>query len=149
METLKYKVIKSQDQYQAYCQLLEELVSGGQQGKELEEEVELLTLLIEKWDEGHNSFSDVDPTQLLQALMREHQMKAKELAETLGVSKGLVSDILRYQKGLSEEVIRGLSVHFKLSQEAFNRPYKLKTRLNAHLGNAGVMNTTKQMEVPH
>jgi HTH-type transcriptional regulator / antitoxin HigA len=149
METLKYKVIKSQEQYQAYCQALEELVCREQEGKQAEEEIELLTVLIEKWDEAHNSFTDVDPIQLLQGLMQEHQLKAKELAQILGVSKGLVSDILHYHKGLSKEVIRALSTYFKLSQEAFNRPYKLKTSLNAHLRNAGVMNTTKAMETSH
>jgi len=34
---------------------------------------------------------------------------------------------------------------FKLSQEAFNRPYKLIVPENAHLRNASVMNTTKRM----
>src|SRR5690349_10933565 len=88
METLKYKVIKTQEQYQAYCQALEELVCRQQEGKQAEEEIELLTLLIEKWDEAHNSFTDVDPIQLLQGLMQEHRLKAKELAQILGVSKG-------------------------------------------------------------
>lgn len=39
--------------------------------------------------------------------------------------KGM-SDILNYKKGLSKEVIRKLATHFKVRQEAFDRPYKLK-----------------------
>ncbi len=42
-----------------------------------------------------------------------------------GISKGYISDILHYKKGLSKELIRKLAVHFKVSQGAFNRPYKL------------------------
>lgn len=57
--------------------------------------------------------------------LKEHNLKAKDLIEMLGVSKGLVSDILNYKKGMSKEIIRKLSEHFKLSQEAFNRPYPL------------------------
>jgi len=48
------------------------------------------------------------------------------LAKLLHVSEGLVSDMLNYKKGLSKETIRILSERFKLSQEAFNREYKLR-----------------------
>jgi HTH-type transcriptional regulator/antitoxin HigA len=123
---LKYKVIKSKTQYKEYANILEELLTAGTKGKESKEEIELLTLLIEKWDEEHNSFKDVDPVTLLHSLMEEKNLKAKDLVEILDVSKGLVSDILNYKKGFSKEIIRSLSEYFKVSQEAFNRPYKLK-----------------------
>jgi HTH-type transcriptional regulator/antitoxin HigA len=55
--------------------------------------------------------------------MDERNLKAKDLVEILGVSKGLVSDILNYKKGLSKEIIRTLSDYFKVSQEALNKPY--------------------------
>lgn len=123
---LKYKIIHSKSQYKEYTKTLERLLSEKIKSKELVDEIELITLLIEKWDEENNSFDDVDPITLLQSLMEERDLKAKDLAEILGVSKGLVSDILRYKKGLSKEVIRTLSEYFKVSQEAFNRPYQLR-----------------------
>ena len=52
-------------------------------------------------------------------------MKPQDLTTILGISKGYVSDILNYKKGLSKEVIRKLAEYFKVKQEAFNRPYKL------------------------
>lgn len=122
METLKYKIIKTEEQYKEYCSILENLQSNDSSNQD---EVELLTFLIEKWDQDHNSFTDSDPVELLKSLMKDHQLKSKDLVEILGVSKGLVSDILNYRKGLSKEIIRMLSSHFKISQEAFNRPYKL------------------------
>lgn len=123
METLKYKVIKSKTQYNAYCKALETLLESGAKSKAAKDEVDLLTLLIETWDEVHNNFDDLDPVQLLVSLMEEKGMKAKDLADKLGVSKGLISDILNYKKGMSKEVIRGLSNLFAVSQEAFNRHY--------------------------
>ena len=122
MEALKFKVIKSREQYDEYCKVLEELVFA--EGNE--DEIDLLTLLIETYDHEHHSFESFDPVQLLKSLMEDHQMKAKDLVQLLGVSKGLVSDILNYKKGFSKEVIRKLADHFKLNQEAFNRPYALK-----------------------
>ena len=53
-------------------------------------------------------------------------MKAVDLATLLNVSEGLVSDMLKYKKGLSKETIRILSQKFKISQEALNKPYTLK-----------------------
>jgi len=125
METLKYKVIKTKKAYNDYCKKLEELATGAAQNKAVEDEMELLTVLIEKWDVEHNTFADADPVELLKGLMAEHNLKAKDLADELKVSKGLVSDILNYKKGFSKDVIRKLSMRFKLSQEAFNRPYAL------------------------
>jgi HTH-type transcriptional regulator / antitoxin HigA len=142
METLKYKVIKTEEQYKQYCSKLEDLLEKENSSQD---EIELLTLLIEKWDQEHNSFEDQDPVELIHSLMKENNLKSKDLVSILGVSKGLVSDILNYKKGLSKEIIRTLSNHFKLSQEAFNRPYKLKLAINTHLKNASLMNTHKKV----
>lgn len=127
METLKYTVIKNRTQYDQYCNQLEELVMTGAKNKSFQDEIDLLTLLIEKWDEEHNSFQRVDPIRLLKSLMAEHNLKSKDLVSLLGVSKGYVSEIMNYKKGLSKEVIRKLSAKFKVSQEAFNRAYNLSS----------------------
>jgi HTH-type transcriptional regulator/antitoxin HigA len=126
METLKYTVIKNKTQYNKYCQQLESLLESETGNKSLQDEIDLLTLLIETWDADHNTFEDIDPIRLLQSLMDEHEMKPKDLVPVLNVSKGYVSEILNYKKGLSKDVIRMLADYFKVSQEAFNRRYDLK-----------------------
>jgi HTH-type transcriptional regulator/antitoxin HigA len=126
METLKYKVIKTKPQYKLYCDMLEELVFNNKKTKEMKEKIELLTLLIEKWDNEHNTLSSLDPVELLEYLMKENKISQIELAKFLGVSKSLVSEILSYKKGMSKEIIRKLASKFKLSQEAFNKEYKFK-----------------------
>lgn len=147
MTTLKYKIIKSKTQYNQYCQQLEELLESNSKNKAVQDEIDLLTLLIEKWDETHSTFQEVDPIRLLHSLMADHKMKPKDLVELLRVSKGYVSEILHYKKGLSKEVIRALAQHFKVSQEAFNKEYKLKVPENSHLRNASIMNTRKDLVV--
>jgi HTH-type transcriptional regulator/antitoxin HigA len=116
MTELKYKVIKNKTQYKEYCHILEGLIFSSSKSKAVKEEIDLLTLLIERWDAEHNSFEELDPIQLLHSLMKERNMKAKDLVALLEVSKGYVSDILNYKKGLSKEVIRKLANHFKASQ---------------------------------
>lgn len=126
MKELKYTIIKTEMQYDRYCHILEKLVI--QDRKDLADEIDLLTLLIEKWDSENNSFHELNPIELIKALMTENQLRAKDLVEILGLSKGTVSKILNYQKGLSKGSIRTLAQHFKVAQEAFNKSYELASR---------------------
>ncbi len=143
METLKFTIIKDQKQYDEYCDILESLISKDE--KVVQDEIELLTLLIEKWDYEHNTFDDLNPIELLKSLMIENDLKAKDLIDILDLSKGTISKILNCHKGLSKDTIRKLSDYFKVSQETFNRPYKLINEVNRHFKNASLMNTQKEM----
>lgn len=131
---LKYRLIKSEEQYYDYIRILKKLVI--QENEEKEDEIELLELLIDKWDEEHITSKELDPVQLLKYILEENNMKAKDLAEILGLSKGTVSKILNYQKGFSKETIRKLARHFKMQQEAFNRPYPLVGQVSKDLRSA-------------
>lgn len=141
MQNLKYTVIKDKKQYKNYCDTLEELVLKDEGTPE--DEIELLTLLIEKWDKEHGTLSDKDPVEMLKALMTDHHLKAKDLVEIVGLSKGTISKILNHHVGLSRQTIRKLSAHFKVSQEAFNRPYTLKNRYNQRHNSVRLMNSEK------
>ena len=145
MEVLKYKVISSKTQYKEYCNLLENLVFATSKSKNLNDEIALLTLLIEKWDAEHTSFKEFDPVQLLQSFMESHQLKAKDLVELFTLSKSHVSEILNYRKGFSKVVIRKLATYFKVSQEAFNRPYVLKSIEMNGLNNSHQSKSKKEL----
>ncbi len=149
MEILKYTVIKNEEQYDSYCNELRELLiqNSKEENPVIEDQIDLLTLLIETWDEQHNTLGDLDPIQLLKSLMKDHKLKSNDLVKILGTSKSLVSSMLNYRRGLSKENIRKLSAYFKLSQEAFNRPYKLKSSVNKQLRYASVMNSKKDLSI--
>ncbi|OJW58154.1 MAG: transcriptional regulator [Sphingobacteriales bacterium 50-39] len=138
-----FLVIKTINQYKEYCNLLEEIAVIKKKTRQQQDTIELLNLLIEKWDEEHNTFSDAGPVELLDYLMKENKLKAVDLARELAVSKSLVSDIVHYRRGLSMEIIRKLANRFEVSQELFNKPYKLISPVNSHLKDASVMNTKK------
>ncbi len=145
MDSLQYKIIKTDAQYNKYCDILETLVDSDKKTKAVLDEIELLTLIIEKYDADHNTFDDAGPIVLLKSLMKDHKMKAVDLANLLDVSEGLVSDILNYKKGLSKETIRILSERFKLNQETFNRPYELHVPVSSKFKDAKMMNTRKKL----
>ena len=148
METLKYKVIKTAKQYNEYCRILHDLdFFNKKKTNAIKEEIDLLTVLIERYDEEHNIFKDLNPVELLRSLMKDHQLKSIDLSHQLKVSPGLVSDIINYKKGISKDIIRQLATLFKLSQEAFNKPYPLKIPVNSHVTKGRVRNTKKKLAV--
>ena len=136
METLKYTVINTISQYNDYCTQLELLVEKNGNNQNVEDEIALLTLLIEKWDADPHPHLQLDPVQLLQSFMQTHQLKSKDLVSILGISKGYISDILNYKKGFSKIIIRKLAAYFKVNQEAFNRAYPLAVPQNKQLATA-------------
>jgi HTH-type transcriptional regulator/antitoxin HigA len=124
MQVLPYTVIKNASQYQQYCARLEELATAADAATR-QDELDLLTLLIETWDRTHATLPEADPIELLRYLMASQGLAAKDLAALMEVGKSTVSDILNRRRGLSKEVIRRLASHFQVAQEAFNRPYEL------------------------
>ena len=147
MQTLKYRVITNKSQYKEYCSMLEQLLFSVPKSRNTRDEIALLTVLIEKWEAEHTSFAALDPIELLHSFIKDHDLKAKDLVEILGISKGYVSDILHNKKGLSKEVIRKLADYFKVSQEAFNRPYKLVVPENPSVRKIAAISRKKKLVV--
>ena len=101
---------------------------GPNRKKDLDD-IELLTLLIEKWDTDNLPKIDSDPVEFIKALMQENKLNATDLSKILEVNKSTVSRILNYQKGLSKKSIRILASHFCISHEVLNQPYELKNKI--------------------
>ena len=125
---MKYKKIKSLEQYTDYCNIHESLVL--KEDKQLEDEIELLEILIEEYDNRImlNEFEELSPVELLRSLLRDNEMSQSELAKEIGISTQLVSDIMNYRRNMSKEVVIKLSRYFCMSQEAFSRRYELKSK---------------------
>ena len=125
MKELLYTVVKNELQYRRYCRRLEGLTNQSFKTRFENEEIDLLTVLIERYESEFIVKEELDPIQLLRSFMKANYIRPVDLVRILNCSKGLVSDILNYKRGLSKESIRILSAHFKLRKEALNRPYAL------------------------
>jgi HTH-type transcriptional regulator/antitoxin HigA len=123
---LQYTLIKSEKQYFKYCDEVEALLELKKRTKDQEDTLDLLTLLIEKYDDDHDTSEDILPVELIKYMMQNHKMKPVDLARLLGVSKSLMSDVLNYRRAISKVMVRKLAERFGMRQEAFNRPYWLK-----------------------
>lgn len=138
----QYKIIKTKEQYKAYCDRVMEL-AALKPTDELEDEIETIEIFIDKWENEQYKKNAIDPVQLLKYLMENRNMNQEQLATALSINKSYVSLILNYKKGLSKVVIRKLAELFKVSQEAFNRTYELVSPLNRGHKHEKLMNVKK------
>lgn len=126
MTILKYKRIKSLEQYNEYCDIYEKLFSKNDTS--FLDELELLELLIDDFEKqsGSTKSLDLNPVELLKSLIENSNLKPAQFANDLNISKQLLSDILNYRRNISKSMVLKLSDYFALNQAAFSRPYKLK-----------------------
>jgi HTH-type transcriptional regulator/antitoxin HigA len=112
-------VIHSEKENEHYTALLEEL--DHKPGKLLPAEqrlAELLTLLIEDFEEKHYSLRSATGIEALEELMEANRLKQKDL---VGIFRtpSIISEVLNGKRKLTTEHIRKLSRRFHVSPELF------------------------------
>lgn len=137
------KVIKNKEQYIEYTERLKKLWEKPTDKNE--DERELLDVLIATWEKENLDNEDSDPIELIKFLMEHHGLGRNQMMGILDINKATLSKILNYRKGLSKDVIRKLSAYFKISQEAFNKPYPITSEANKGHKHERMMNTPKEM----
>lgn len=126
MRNLKYKKIKSLEQYNKYCDTHAELMIS----EEAMDEIELLELLIEDYDRRMmaDTIEELNPVELLKSLLENAAWSQSKFAEEIGVSRQLINDILAYRRNISKELVVKFASFFSMSQEAFSRKYELSNK---------------------
>ena len=104
------KPFKTRRDYEAALALVEKLFDA-KRGTRQRDIVEVLTVLIEKYEEENFPIGAPDPIVAIKFRMEQLGMKPKDLIAVIG-SRGRVSEVLNYKRGLSVTMIRKL--HKKL-----------------------------------
>lgn len=122
---MKYIKIKSIEQYNEYCDKLEELLLSGD--AEIIDEIELLEILIQNYDQRiqDQTIAELDPVGLLKSLLEDFDLSQSEFARKIVVSRQIISDILNYRRRISKDLVIKFAEFFSMQQEAFSRPYEL------------------------
>lgn len=94
---------------------LDELESPTPEQKEL---AELLTVLIEEYEERRYPIRKASPRQVLLHLMEARGLTQKDLWKLFG-SKGIASEVLNGKRAISKSQARKLGDFFKVSVELF------------------------------
>jgi HTH-type transcriptional regulator/antitoxin HigA len=112
-------VIRSEAENDRYIAMLEKLDRKGTRMSAAERRMtELLTLLIEDFEEKHYVLKPASPVEVLNELMLANQLKQKDLVDIFG-TPSIVSEVLHGKRQLTTEHIRRLSRRFHVSPELF------------------------------
>jgi HTH-type transcriptional regulator/antitoxin HigA len=112
-------VIRSEAENERHIAMLEELDCKGSRMSAAERRMaELLTLLIEDFEEKHYALTAASPLDVLNELMVANNLKQKDLLDVFG-TPSIASEVLGGKRRLNTEHIRKLSRRFKVSPEVF------------------------------
>ena len=113
------KVIRTEKENEAYTEILYELDRRSRSLTAAEKELaDLLTLLIEDFEEKHYALPKASPVAVLQFLMDQHGLMQKDLVDVFG-TRSVVSEVLNGKREMSKDHIRRLSRRFHVSAELF------------------------------
>ena len=115
MKDIKITIIKNEKQYHQYLARIEEIFDA-KPGTPESDELELLTLLVEKYEEEKYPSFALDPVDVIRTRMDDLNLNQNDLVSAIG-HKGNVSLILNRKRDLTIEQIRKLAPILKIPVE--------------------------------
>jgi HTH-type transcriptional regulator / antitoxin HigA len=112
------RVIRNDSELAAYTEALFHLTSLPRPNRSEEEAIELLTLLIERYEAEHYPIPSSDPVSVVRFLLEHQNLSQRDLIPEFG-SESAVSMFLSGQRNLTLDQIRRLCSRFRLSPDVF------------------------------
>jgi HTH-type transcriptional regulator/antitoxin HigA len=123
---MEFKPIKSELDYRNALQRLEIIFDAPVDSIE-GDEAEILSLLIENYENEHYPIEAPDPIEAIKIRMEELNMRQQDLVGILG-GKSRVSEILNKKKRLTVDMIRELEKTLQISASVLVNNYKLSEK---------------------
>lgn len=120
-ESMDVKAIKTEEDYQQALNRLEMIFHSSVDSKE-GDEAEVLTILIEKYEDEHYPIDAPDPIEAIKFRMEQMGMDKKDLADIIGY-KSRVSEIFSRKRKLTLKMIRNLHEKLKIPYESLITDY--------------------------
>ncbi len=118
---MNIKPIKNENDYQEALRRLE-LIFDAKRGTIEGDELEILSILIDRYENEHFPIGMPDPIEAIKFRMEQMGMKQKDLAEALGF-KSRVSEILNKKRKLTLDMIRKLSTTLNIPTDVLVQEY--------------------------
>lgn len=118
---MKFKAIKTEEEYNQALKRLEKIFHAPENTKD-GDEAEVLTILIEKYEDEHYPIEAPDPIEAIKFRMEQMEMDNKDLAEIIGY-KSRVSEIFSKKRKLNLKMIRNLHEKLKIPYESLIADY--------------------------
>ena len=125
---MEIRVIKTAEQYEAACSELYQFMQSSAESIDPESEtgkmMELLTVLIEKYEREHYPIDPPDPVAAILFRMDQMNLKQKDLAPYFG-GKTKISEVLNRKRPLSLRTITLLHENLGIPLESLVRSTKV------------------------
>lgn len=118
---MKIKVIRTEEDYQIAMNRLEEIF-GAKRGTEESDELEVLSFLIDKYENELCPIEAPDPIEAIKFRMEQLGMSQKDLSEVIGY-KSRVSEILNRKRKLTLDMIRKISTTLSIPTQILVQEY--------------------------
>jgi HTH-type transcriptional regulator/antitoxin HigA len=118
---MKIAPVRNNKDYQNALKRLEEIFDA-KKGTELGDELEILSILIEKYENEKFPIDLPDPIEAIKFRMEQMGMKPKDLAKVVGY-KSRVSEILNKKRKLSLNMIRKINETLLIPTEVLVQDY--------------------------
>ncbi|MBR9861719.1 helix-turn-helix domain-containing protein [bacterium] len=122
---MKIKPIKTEQDYEKALKRLE-IIFDAEPNSSEGDEAEILTLLIENYENKEYPIEAPDPIEAIKIRMEEMDLKQKDLVGLIG-GKSRVSEILNKKKRLTVDMIRELEKKLNISASVLVNHYQLLT----------------------
>jgi HTH-type transcriptional regulator/antitoxin HigA len=120
---MEIKPIKTEKDYDNALKRLELIFDATPNSKD-GDEAEILSLLIDNYENKHYPIDSPDPIEAIKIRMEDMNLKQKDLVGVIG-GKSRVSEILNKKKRLTVEMIRELEQVLHISASVLVNNYKL------------------------
>jgi HTH-type transcriptional regulator / antitoxin HigA len=111
-------LIHSDEELAEYTTALFDLTAKADPTQEEEEAIELLTLLVDRYESQRYPLPDVEPAEMLRFLLDQNGLSQRDVAAELG-SESTVSLVLSGRRPLNRDHIARLSERFHVSPAVF------------------------------
>jgi HTH-type transcriptional regulator / antitoxin HigA len=112
------RVIHNDDELEVYTEALFQLTSNENPSADEMNAIELLTLLVERYEQEHYPIPPADPASVVRFLIEQQHLTQRDLIPQFG-SESAVSMFLNGQRNLTLEQVRNLSTRFQLPTDLF------------------------------
>jgi HTH-type transcriptional regulator/antitoxin HigA len=113
---MNIKVLKTEKDYEDALERLDQIFDAPENTPE-GDEAELLSILIEKYEDEHYPIEAPDPIEAIKFRMEQMGMSNKELAQIIGY-KSRISEIFSGKRKLTLAMIRNLHRKLKIPYES-------------------------------
>src|ERR1700692_1963116 len=111
-------VIHNNAELETYNDALFQLTALENPSRSEVEAIELLTLLVERYEQEHYSIPAADPVSVVRFLIEQQNLTQRDLIPQFG-SESAVSMFLAGQRKLTIDQVRKLSTRFKVPADVF------------------------------